>query len=137
MHYNAVPSVIFTKPEIGTVGLTLKQALDQGYNATLGQFPFQALGKSQAAGDTEGFGQIVVDKLTGQILGAQVMGYEASALISEMTIAIAAELTVETISDTIHAHPTIAEVWLEAAAVAEDFPIHFPKRNKKLVKASS
>lgn len=132
MNYNAVPSVIFTHPEIGTVGLSLEQAIEQGYQATLGAFPFQALGKSQAADQTEGFAQIVTDKKTGQILGAQVVGHEASSLIAEMAVAIGNELTLESITETIHAHPTIAEAWLEAALIASDTPLHFPpKKGKK------
>ena len=128
MHYNAVPSVIFTTPEIGTVGLSLEQALEQGHPATIGAFPFLALGKSQATLETDGFAQIVTNKKTGQILGAQVIGYQASVLIAEMAVAIANELTVESITETIHAHPTVAESWLEAALVANDTPLHLPKK---------
>lgn len=131
MHYNAIPSVIFTTPEIGTVGLSLEQALSQGYRATLGTFPFQALGKSQAALQTDGFAQIVLDKDTGQVLGAQVVGHEASALIAEMAIVIANELTVECITETIHAHPTIAEVWMEAAFLGQEMPLHWPPKKPK------
>jgi len=131
MHENAVPSVIFTDPEIGTIGLTLERAIQQGYDATIGKFPFQALGKAQATIQTEGFAQIVVDKPTGQILGAQVVGYGASTLIAEMAIAISNELTVQSIGDTIHAHPTIAEAWMEAAFIASDMPLHLPPRPKK------
>lgn len=128
INYHAVPSVIFTSPEIGTVGRTLEGAIKDGFNATVGSFPFQALGKSQAADQTEGFAQVVTDKRTGQILGAQVVGHEASSLIAEMAVAIANELTVESITETIHAHPTIAEVWLEAALIANDTPLHFPPK---------
>ncbi len=132
MHYNAVPVVIFTIPEIATVGYTLEKAIEQGYRATLGTFPFQILGKSQAAIQTEGFAQVVVDKDTGQILGAQVVGHEASTLIAEMTVAIANEMTLESVTNTIHAHPTIAEAWLEAALLAADTPLHMPpKRVRK------
>ncbi len=131
MHYNAVPSVIFTEPEIGTVGLSLEQAIKEGYAATLGAFPFQALGKSQATLQTDGFGQIVIDKKTGQILGAQVVGHDASTLIAEMAVAVANELTVESVMETIHAHPTVAEVWLEAALVANETPLHFPPKTAK------
>lgn len=131
MHYEAVPSVIFTKPEIGTVGMTLAQATKAGIDATLGAFPFQALGKAQAAFETEGFAQIVLRKDTGQILGAQVVGYEAATLIAEMGVAIANELTIDCITDTIHAHPTIAEIWLEAALQANDEPLHLPPRRTK------
>lgn len=131
MHYNSVPAVIFTSPEIATVGMTLEQAVEAGYSATLGKFPFQALGKSIAAIETEGFAQIVVDRKNGQILGAQVVGSEASTLIAEMGLAIANELTIDCVTDTIHAHPTVAEAWLEAALLANDTPIHFPPKVKK------
>lgn len=131
MNYNAVPSVIFTHPEIATVGMSLEQALERGYRATLGAFPFQALGKSQATLQTDGFAQIVLDKTTGQVLGAQVVGHEASALIAEMAIVIANELTVECITETIHAHPTIAEAWMEAAFVGEEKPLHWPPKFSK------
>lgn len=130
MNYNAIPNVIFTHPEIGTIGLTLERAVEKGYDATIGKFPFQALGKSQAAIETEGFAQIVISKSSGQILGAQVVGYGASAMIAEMAVAIANELTIHSISDTIHAHPTIAEAWLEAAFVAMDIPLHLPPKPK-------
>jgi len=131
MHYNAVPSVIFTSPEIGTVGYTLEDAINKGYRATLGTFPFQALGKSQAALHTEGFAQIVMDKDTGQVLGAQVVGHEASTLVAEMGVVIANEMTVDEVTHTIHAHPTIAEAWLEAAYVANEEPLHLPPARKR------
>lgn len=131
MHYDAVPAVIFTLPEIATVGLTLEQAIEQGHAAATGKYPFQALGKSVAAADTDGFAQVIVDKKTGQILGAQVVGHEASSLIAEMALAIANELTVDCVADTIHAHPTLPEAWMEAALVALDTPIHFPPKVRK------
>lgn len=134
MHYNAVPSVIFTDPEIATVGMTLEQAIDAGYSATVGNFPFEVLGKSQASLHMEGFAQLVTDRTTGQVLGAQVVGYEASTLVGEMAVAIANELTVESLTDTIHAHPTIAEAWLEAALVANDTPLHMPPKTKARAK---
>ncbi|OJU80723.1 MAG: dihydrolipoyl dehydrogenase [Chlamydia sp. 32-24] len=126
MHYEAVPSVIFTQPEIATVGLSLESAKEKGYQAKYGSFPFQALGKSQATLHTDGFAQIVIDERTGQILGAQVVGYGASIMIAEMAVAIANELTVECITETIHAHPTIPEAWLEAAYLSLDQPLHMP-----------
>lgn len=130
MNYNAVPSVIFTDPEIGTVGYGLEKAIEEGYRATLGSFPFQALGKAQATLDTEGFAQVVIDKETGQILGAQVVGHEATTLVAEMAVAIANEMTLDCITHTIHAHPTIAEVWLEAALIAGETPLHMPPKVK-------
>ncbi len=131
MNYNAVPSVIFTNPEVGSIGLTLERAIEQGYDATIGKFPFQALGKSQAAIETEGFAQVITEKTTGQILGAQVVGYGAATLIAEMAVAIGNELTIHSISETIHAHPTIAEAWMEAAFLANDMPLHLPPKAKR------
>jgi len=131
MHYNAVPAVIFTHPEIATVGMTLEEAKEAGLPAQIGKFPFQALGKAVATIDTEGFAEVIVNKETGQILGAQVVGHGASTLIAEMALAIHNELTVECISDTIHAHPTMAEAWMEAALIANDTPIHMPPRAKR------
>ena len=131
MHYHAVPAVIFTFPEIATVGMTLEQAQAGGYAAKVGKFPFQALGKAVASMETEGFAQIITDSKTGQILGAEVVGAEASNLIGEMGVAIANELTVECLSDTVHAHPTLAEAWLEAGLLALDQPIHFPPKVRK------
>lgn len=131
MHYEAVPSVIFTKPEIATVGLSLEEALEQGFKAHVGAFPFQALGRSQATLHTEGFAQVVREEGTGRILGAQVIGHEASTLIAEMALAIANELTIECVAETIHAHPTTAEAWMEAALIANETPLHFPPKLKK------
>lgn len=132
MSYRAVPSVIFTNPEIGSVGLSLEEARKQGYKAKIGSFPFQALGKSQATLQTNGFAQIVVDEKTGQILGAQVVGYEAATLIAQMVLAMSNELTVECVTETIHAHPTISEAWSEAALLSEGFPIHLLPRKARL-----
>ncbi len=130
MHYNAVPAVIFTLPEIATVGMTFEEAKEKGFDATTGRFPFQALGKSIATMDTEGFAEVISDKRTGQILGAQVIGHEASTLIAEMALAIANELTIDCVTDTVHAHPTVAEAWLESALLAEGTPIHFPPKKR-------
>lgn len=132
MLYHAIPSVIFTDPEIGSVGLSLEEAMKQGYPAKIGAFPFQALGKSQATLETDGFAQIVVDQKTGQILGAQAIGFEAATLIAEMGLAITNELTVECVAETIHAHPTISEVWGETAMLAEGLPLHLPPGKAKL-----
>jgi dihydrolipoamide dehydrogenase len=131
MHYNAVPAVIFTLPEIAMVGLTQEQAIEQGYAAASGKFPFQVLGKSVASMDTEGFAQVIIDKKTGQILGAQVVGHEASSLIAEMALAIANELTVDCLADTIHAHPTLPEALHEAGLMAMDIPLHMPPKVRK------
>ncbi len=130
IHYYAVPAVVFTSPEIATVGYSIEEAKKEGYDPVVGKFPFQVLGKSLAAGEVEGFAQIISEKKTGQILGAQVVGQEASTLIAEITLAMQNELTLEALSETIHAHPTVAEGWLEAAFIAQGSPVHYPPRKR-------
>jgi dihydrolipoamide dehydrogenase len=130
LHYHAIPAVIFTHPEIAMVGMTAEEAKEKGLNITIGTFPFQALGKSVATNETDGFAQVISDKKTGEIYGAQVVGHEASAMIAEMALAINNELTLECVMDTIHAHPTIPEAWLEASLLANETPIHFPPKIK-------
>lgn len=71
---------------------------------------------------------MVTDKRTGQILGAQVVGHEASTMVAEMAVAVANELTLDSIAETIHAHPTIAEAWMEAVLAANDMPLHLPPK---------
>jgi dihydrolipoamide dehydrogenase len=132
MHYHAVPAVIFTSPEIATVGLTEEEALERKLPYQLGTFPFAALGKAQASLHTEGFAQIMINTQTREILGACIVGHEASSMIGQMALAIQNELTVDCLIDTIHAHPTMTEAWLEAALLAINSPIHFPpKRTQK------
>jgi dihydrolipoamide dehydrogenase len=131
MHYDAVPAVIFTHPEIATVGMTPEQATQKGYSAVVGKFPFQALGKAVASMETEGFSQVVIDQKTGQILGAQVVGHDSASLIAEIALAIANELTIDCLTETIHAHPTLPEAWLEAGLLAQNTPIHFPPKVKR------
>ena len=131
IHYEAVPAVVFTSPEIATVGITPEKAQELGYNVTVGAFPFQALGKAQASLEQEGFTQVISDAKTGQILGAAVVGHDASNLIAEMTLAMQNELTLESILETIHAHPTMAESWHEAVAMALQRPIHLPPKVKR------
>jgi dihydrolipoamide dehydrogenase len=130
MHYEAIPSVTYTHPEVATCGLSYEDAIEKGIKAKKGAFPFQALGKSQATGETEGFAQVITDSSTGQIIGAQVVGDQASSLIAEMAIAINNELTDACIAETVHAHPTLAEAWLEATLGTMEGSIHLPKKGK-------
>ncbi|MBI3900976.1 MAG: dihydrolipoyl dehydrogenase, partial [Chlamydiia bacterium] len=124
----AVPAVIFTLPEIAMVGLTQEMAIDAGYQPKAVTFPFQALGKAQASLDTEGLAHLVIDPKTGEILGATLIGHEASNMISEIALAIQNELTIESIIETIHPHPTLSECWLESALLAVERPIHLPPK---------
>lgn len=130
MDYSSIPAVVFTHPEIATVGKTLEEALKDSPNAKAGAFPFQALGKAQAALETEGFAQIVFNPDNLEILGAQVVGPDAGNLISPMALAMANEITLDCIQETVHAHPTLAEIWLEAAYIAADSPIHLPPKKR-------
>lgn len=130
MHYESVPNVIFTSPEIATVGISLEEALKRGLKASLSNFPTKALGKAVATGHIEGFLQVVVEDPTGRILGAQVVGEGASLLISEIAVAIHNELTIECIAEAIHAHPTFSEGWMEAAFLAVNLPLHLPPKRK-------
>ncbi|HSX12928.1 MAG TPA: dihydrolipoyl dehydrogenase [Chlamydiales bacterium] len=130
VHYHAVPAVIFTSPEVATVGITQEEAEQKGLQVNIGTFPFQAIGKAQASGDAKGFSQVVADKKTGQILGCTIIGHDAANLIAEMALAIQNELTLESVTETIHAHPTMAEIWHEAAAMTLGTPIHLPPKRQ-------
>lgn len=126
MDYSSVPNVIFTHPEIATVGLCPEKAKEKYPQAKTVIFPLQILGKAQAMGQTEGFTQLVVEPTHGQILGAQIVGHGASMLISEMVIALRNELTLECLYESIHPHPTFGESWMEAALMAANLPLHTP-----------
>ncbi|OGN61730.1 MAG: dihydrolipoyl dehydrogenase [Chlamydiae bacterium RIFCSPHIGHO2_12_FULL_49_11] len=128
MHYDRIPAVIFTDPEIATIGYTLEEARKKGFDAVSSTFPFRALGKAKAVGDEEGFAELVTNPKTGQIYGAFMIGHEAGNMISEIAVCIENELTVESLGNTIHPHPTFSEVWLETAHLALGKPIHLPKR---------
>ncbi len=126
--YSCIPAVIFTDPEIATVGLTLEGAKAKGIAAKSALFPFAALGKAKAMQKEEGYVEIVYGEKYHEVLGGSALGYGASILIAEIALAQKNELTLEAIAATIHAHPTIAEGWSEAAELGMGEPIHLPKR---------
>ena len=119
-----VPNCIFTSPEIGTVGLSELEAQQQGRKIKTGKYLMGALGKALAIGEPIGFVKWVADAETDQLLGAHAIGPHATDLIAEAAVAIRAELTAAELAHTIHAHPTLAEAWMEAAHVLEGNPIH-------------
>ena len=125
MDYTAVPSAIFTNPEIAMVGIGEKAAKLQGIEVEVGKFPFSANGKAQCYGESKGFIKIIRDKNTKKLIGASIVGLHATDLIAELTLAIKNNLTAEAITETIHAHPTTAEVIHEAALSLEGGAIHF------------
>jgi len=119
-----VPNCIFTSPEIGTVGLGEQEAQQQGRKIKTGKYLFGALGKALAIGEPIGFVKWVADAETDQLLGAHAVGPHATDLIAEAAVAIRAELTAAELAHTIHAHPTLAEAWMEAAHALLGEPIH-------------
>lgn len=112
MDYRAVPSAIFTEPEIGCAGLSEQEARAQFDNVICATVQMRELGKAQAMGELPGFFKIIANGDNGQLVGAQIMGAHASDIIAELTLALASASTIETLAHTIHAHPTLAEgVW--------------------------
>lgn len=124
MDYRAVPSPIFTEPEMATTGMSEKQAREAGYDVVVGKFPFRPLGKSMAIDQQEGMVKIVSERKYGEILGVHIVGPHASDLIHEGVAAIKLEATVEELATMIHAHPTLAEAILEAALDVKGEAIH-------------
>ena len=124
----AMPAVIFCEPEVATVGLSEAEAKAKGITAFAGSFPFAALGKAIATGETEGFTKLIGDKKTGRLIGAAIVGPEASTMIAEMALAIEAGLQLEDVALTVHAHPTLGEATMEAAEVALGHAIHVINR---------
>lgn len=124
MDYTAVPRCIFTHPEIGSVGLTEKQATEQGIKIKTGKFPFLANGRAQAENEAEGMVKIIADANSNKILGAHILGPRATDLIAELTLAMQMGAKTADIIATIHAHPTLSEPTREAVLKAEGRPIH-------------
>ncbi|MBP2077907.1 dihydrolipoyl dehydrogenase [Oceanobacillus polygoni] len=122
--YLSVPAVAFTDPELATVGMTEKEAKDAGYDVKVGKFPFAANGRALSLNNSDGFLKLITRKEDGLVIGGQIAGPNASDMISEIGLAIEAGMTVEDIALTIHAHPTLGEITMEAAEVALGTPIH-------------
>lgn len=125
VNYNAVPSCIFTKPEIAWAGMTEAEAKAKGFPVKVGKFPFQAIGKALASGETEGFVKVIVDERWDEILGVHIIGPHASDLIAEAGAAIHLESTAEELASAVHAHPTFAEAVMEACEAVHGKAIHF------------
>ncbi|AGB14823.1 dihydrolipoamide dehydrogenase [Halovivax ruber XH-70] len=122
--YQAMPAVVFTDPEIATVGMTEDEVTDAGFEPLVGKFPFRASGRALTTGHADGFVKVVADEESGFLLGASVVGPEASELLGELGLAVELGATLEDVSGTIHAHPTLSESVMEAAANALDQAIH-------------
>jgi dihydrolipoamide dehydrogenase len=124
INYDHVPACTYCDPEIGSVGLTEREALDRGFDVRVGTFPFGVLGRAKMAGESEGFVKIVADTKYDEVLGIHMIGGRATELVAEATLALRLESTVEALIRTIHAHPTFAEAVGEAAHATHGAAIH-------------
>ena len=124
INYDHVPACTYCDPEIGSVGLTERQAQERGYDVRVGTFPFFVLGRAKMAGESEGFVKIVADKKYDEVLGVHMIGPRATELVAEATLCLRLECTVEELIRTIHPHPTFSEAVGEAAHATRGAAIH-------------
>ncbi len=124
MNYNNIPGCTYTSPEISSVGLTEKQAIEAGYEIKVGKFPFTASGKATAAGNKDGFVKVIFDAKYGEWLGCHMIGDNVTEMISEAVVARKLETTGREIIDAVHPHPTMSEAVMEAVAVAYGECVH-------------
>lgn len=124
MDYGAVPNTIYTIPEASSVGLTADMAKERGIDAKIGRFPYSALGKALADGDSDGWVQIVSDSSTGKIIGGQIVGTNAGDIIHEIAIAIKYGLEPSQIGEMAHQHPSYGEAVMEAAEAVDGLSVH-------------
>lgn len=120
----AFPGCTYCQPQVASVGLTERAAKDKGVKFKVGKFPYMASGKARAIGEIEGFVKLILGEPHGEVLGAHIVGAEATELIAELGLAITLEATVDEIEGTIHAHPTLSEMIHEASGQAHGHAIH-------------
>ena len=121
---DAFPGCTYCQPQVASIGITEETAKEEGIDYKIGKFPFAASGKAVAVNHSEGFVKVIVGKKYGEILGAHIIGSDATELITEYGLAMKMEATVDEIHGTIHAHPTMSEALAEAAAAAHGEAIH-------------
>lgn len=124
INYNIIPSCIYTTPEVSSVGMTEKQAIESGHELRIGKFPYTASGKATAAGNRDGMVKLIFDAKSDIILGAHFIGLNVTELVAEPTLAMTMGTTAVEFIKTIHPHPTMAEAVMEAAAAAHNEAIH-------------
>ncbi len=124
VNYGAIPSVVYTWPEVAAVGATEEELKAKGIAYTVGKFPFMANGRARALGATEGFAKVLAEKGTDKLLGAHIIGPDAGTLIAELTTALEFGASAEDVARVCHAHPTLSEVVKEAALAADGRAIH-------------
>ncbi|MEV6657429.1 dihydrolipoyl dehydrogenase [Nocardia fluminea] len=128
--YTVIPAATFTHPEIASVGLTEQAARAAGHEVVTAKFPFAALGRAKTFGENEGFIKIVAGQAHQEVLGVHIIGPSASDLIAEGALAISLEATLDELADTIHAHPTLGEIGMEAAMAGLGLPVHIAPRKR-------
>lgn len=126
----AMPAVVFTDPEVATVGLSEAEAKAKGLSVKIGKFPFAANGRALSVNEPDGFVKVVGDAKTGRLLGVHIVGVEASNLIAEAALALEMGAQVDDLALTVHAHPTLPETLMEAAESALGHAIHIFERKK-------
>lgn len=124
VNYEAIPGVVYTWPEVASVGKTEEQLKQEGVEYRAGKFPFTANGRARAMASTEGFVKVLADKTTDRVLGVHIVGPDAGHLIAELGLAMEFGASAEDIARTCHAHPTLSEAVKEAALAVEGRPIH-------------
>jgi len=122
--YSNIPGCTYCQPQVGSLGMTEDEAIKSGFDIQVGKFLFQASGKAMAVGDTRGFVKLIFDKRYGELLGAHIVGSEATEMIAELGMAKALEATWDDIAMTMHAHPTLSEAIMEAALDAQGCSVH-------------
>ena len=124
LDYESIPHCTYCQPQAASFGITEAQAVERGHEVKVGQFPFRANGKALGLGDYDGFVKIVADATSGEVLGASMVGPEVTELLPELVLARTWELTPEEIARSVHAHPTLSEVLMEAAQAVFGEAIH-------------
>lgn len=122
--YNSVPGCTYCQPQVASIGFNEEKALEAGYELKIGRFPYSASGKARAIGARDGMVKLIFDKKDGLLLGAHIIGTEATELIAELTVAKTLKTTAAELSKIMHAHPTLSEMIMEAAGSAEGQAIH-------------
>ncbi|MEI3604867.1 dihydrolipoyl dehydrogenase [Pseudogracilibacillus sp. SE30717A] len=122
--YIGMPAVVFSDPEMASVGYTEQEAKEEGIKVKASKFPFAANGRALSLNDSDGFLKLITREEDGLVIGGQIVGANASDMIAEIGLAIEAGMTAEDIALTVHAHPTLGEITMEAAEVALGTPIH-------------
>jgi dihydrolipoamide dehydrogenase len=124
MHYRSIPGVVYTWPEVATVGLTERQLRETGREIKVGKFPFSANGRARAMGESVGFVKFIADATTDELLGAHMVGPNVSDMVAEVVLAFEYRASADDIGMTVHAHPTLSEVTKEAALATLGRALH-------------